>query len=139
MAALFGIWHKPSGLKAIATRVRFRAEILFRELSKMGIVMLSDPDNFFDTIAIDVTASDLSSADAVLAEFHKYGINLRKIEENIVGISCNEYTTIRDLAELIEIFAILKEVAPEDPDEPFLDSTFCDAENYRGMPESLAR
>ena len=86
----------------------------------MGIHILTDPDFFFDTIAIDTLASDLSSADNVLAEFHKFGINLRKIDESTVGISMNEYTTIKDLAELLEIFAILKEIAPEENDEPYL-------------------
>ena len=43
---------------------------------------MTDPDNFFDTIAIDTRASDLGSSDAILAEFHKFGINLRKIDEN---------------------------------------------------------
>ena len=97
------------------------------QLNKMGIEIITQEDNFFDTIAIDVAASDLSSADAVLAEFHKYGINLRKIDENTVGISINEYTTIKDLAELVEIFAILKEIAPEENDEPYLNADFCSA------------
>jgi len=105
----------------------------------MGIHILTDPDNFFDTIAIDTNASDLSSADNVLAEFHKFGINLRKIDDNKVGISMNESTTIKDLAEVLEIFAILKEIAPEENDEPYLAADFCDAENYRGMPEALKR
>lgn len=139
ISALYGIWHGPQGLKDISTRVRFRAELLTTQLNNMGIHILTDPENFFDTIAIDTHASDLSSADNVLAEFHKYGINLRKIDDNKVGISMNEYTTIKDLAEVLEIFAILKEIAPEENDEPYLAADFCDAENYRGMPEGLKR
>ena len=116
MSALYGIWHGPSGLTNIATRVRFRAELLVKQLQDMDIKIVTDTDNFFDTIAIDSSASDLSSSDNVLAEFHKFGINLRKIDENLVGISMNEYTTIKDLAELLEIFAIMKEIAPEEND-----------------------
>jgi len=139
MSALFGIWHGPNGLKDISTRVRFRTELLATELGKMGIKIVTDSDNFFDTLAIDTRASDLSSSDAVLAEFHKYGINLRKINEELVGISMNEYTTIGDLAEIIEIFAIQKELAPEEADEPYLDADFCNADSYRGMPADLVR
>ena len=51
----------------------------------------------------------------------------------------NEYTTIQDLAELLEIFAILKEIAPEELDEPYLEPNFHDASSYRGMPASLKR
>jgi len=32
MSVLFGIWHGPEGLKAIASRIRYRAEILMFEL-----------------------------------------------------------------------------------------------------------
>ena len=95
------------------------------QLRKMDIEIITEGENFFDTIAIDVAASDLGSADALLAEFHKYGINLRKIDGNTVGISMNESTTIKDLAEIIEIFAIVKEIAPDDSDEPYLDANFC--------------
>jgi len=105
----------------------------------MGVHVITDKDNFFDTIAIDVTESDLGSSDSVLAEFHKFGINLRKIDDITVGISMNEYTTIKDLAELLEIFAILLEVSPEEADEPYLEPSFCDAESYRGIPENLSR
>lgn len=105
----------------------------------MNIKIITDKDNFFDTLAIDTVASDLSSSDAVLAEFHKYGINLNKKSESIVSISMNEYSTIQDLAEIVEIFAILKEVAPEQPDEPYLDASFCDAKNFRNMPANLQR
>ena len=105
----------------------------------MGIEIVTDENNFFDTITLDCAASDLSSADNVLAEFHKFGINFRKIDDNLVSISINEYTLIKDVAEILEIFAILKEIAPEENDEPYLDTNFYDAENYRGMPASLAR
>ena len=139
MSALFGIWHGPTGLKDIATRIRFRTELLVTELNKMGVQIITHNDNFFDTVAIDVVASDLGSADALLAEFHKYGINLRKVDDTTVGISMNEYTTIKDLAELLEIFSILKEVSPEEDDEPYLSPDFCDADSYRGIPSSLSR
>mmetsp|Transcript_18784 Transcript_18784/g.23384 ORF Transcript_18784/g.23384 Transcript_18784/m.23384 type:complete len:147 (+) Transcript_18784:1404-1844(+) len=139
MSALYGIWHGPTGLKDIATRIRFRTELLATELNKMGVQVVTHEDNFFDTIALDVVASDLGSADAVLAEFHKFGINLRKIDDTTVGVSMNEYTTIKDLAELLEIFAILKEVSPEENDEPYLDQDFCDAESFRGIPAALSR
>lgn len=139
ISALFGIWHGPEGLRNIANRTRFRAELLRDHLEKMGVEIITDKHNFFDTIVIDALASDLSSSDAVLAEFHKYGINLRKVDENLVGISVSEYTTIKDLVELLEIFADLKEVAPEDNDEPFMDPHFCAGDNFKGMPEDLAR
>lgn len=70
--------------------------------------MVTHKDNRFDTVAIDVKASGFSSADYLLAEFHKYGINIRKIDDKYVSISFDEMSTLYDLDELIEIFCGLK-------------------------------
>jgi len=107
MSAFFGIWHGPTGLKQIATRVNFRTQVLADELKKMKIVLKSHNTNYFDTLAIDCEASGFSSADFLLAEFHKVGINLRKIDENTVGLSMNETVNIADTVDIIEQFATL--------------------------------
>lgn len=65
--------------------------------------------NFFDTVTIDCAASGFSSADFVLSEFHKQEMNLRKIDDNLISVTINETTTITDLADLIEIFAFLRD------------------------------
>jgi len=72
------------------------------------VVVVTHKDNRFDTVAIDVKASGFSSADYLLAEFHKYGINIRKIDDKYVSISFDEMSTLYDLDELIEIFCGLK-------------------------------
>jgi hypothetical protein len=41
------------------------------ELDKHGVVFITDRKAYFDTIAIDVKASGFTSADFLLAEFHK--------------------------------------------------------------------
>jgi len=69
MTALYGIWHRPEGLIKIAQRLRFRAEVLADELTKLGVKIVTDKDAFFDTIVIDCIASGFSSADWLLAEF----------------------------------------------------------------------
>lgn len=71
--------------------------------------MITHNTDHFDTVTVNVTESGFSSPDFVLAEFHKYGINLRKVDEHHVSISFNEVTSIVDLDELVEIFAELKE------------------------------
>jgi glycine cleavage system pyridoxal-binding protein P len=45
----------------------------------------------------------------LISEFHKNDINLRKVNDNLTGITINETTTIDDLADVIEIFAYIKE------------------------------
>ena len=78
------------------------------ELGEHGFVFATDENNYFDTIAIDVKASGMSSSDNILAEFHKNGINVRKIDDNHVSVSFDEMKTIYDLNELIQIFASIK-------------------------------
>ena len=72
-------WHGPAGLKKIAIKCRFMSQLLMEELAKFGIVFATDKKDYFDTVAIKVKESGFSSADFVLAQFHKHGINLRKI------------------------------------------------------------
>jgi glycine dehydrogenase len=95
-------------LKKQATRVRYFAELLSEELSKLGIQVVTHKDNHFDTIVLNAKKSGLSSTDSVLSEFHKYGINLRKVDDEHVGISFSETTTMIDFDELVEIFSDLK-------------------------------
>jgi glycine cleavage system pyridoxal-binding protein P len=75
----------------------------------MGVSVVTDKKNHFDTVVISCRDSEFSSSDFILAEFHKFGINLRKIDEDLVGISFNETTGLVDLDEVIEIFAELKD------------------------------
>jgi glycine dehydrogenase len=109
MTALYGIWHGPTGLKKMAERIRFYTQMLSTALAGMGIKVVTHKHDFFDTIVIDIKASGFTSADKVLADFHKYGINLRKVDDFHVGISLNETTVILKLATVVEIFALLLE------------------------------
>lgn len=56
------------------------SQLLMKELKPFGIKFATDKNNYFDTVAIKVSESGFSSADYVLAQFHKHGINLRKVD-----------------------------------------------------------
>jgi glycine dehydrogenase len=83
-----------------------------------------------------VKDSGFSSADYVLAEFHKYGINLRKIDDDHVSVAFNETTSIVDLDELIEIFADLK---GKKTSSGFLTEKFYEEKDYNELPAELKR
>lgn len=85
------------------------ADILITELKNLDIKIVTDSTNHFDTLILDAKASGFSSADFVVAEFHKYGMNLRAVDDTHVGISINETTNLVDLDEIIEVFADLKQ------------------------------
>jgi len=72
----------------------------------------------------------------LLAEFHKYGINLRKIDDELVQIAFNETTSIVDLDEMIEIFAELK---GKTTSSGFLSDKFYEDRQYKELPADLKR
>lgn len=113
MTALFGIWHRATGLTKIAQRLKFRAQVLMAALDDLGYSVITDSVNHFDTVAIDCKKSGFSGSDYLLREFQEHGINIARIDDNIVAISMNETTTIQDLTDLIEIFATLTDNSQE--------------------------
>jgi glycine dehydrogenase len=93
MSAFYAMWHGPRGLKDIALRVHAIASAF----AKSGAKVLNS--NYFDTLVIEV-----SDADAVLKKALSAGYNLRKIASNKVGVSFDETSTLKVLADLSEIF-----------------------------------
>ena len=108
MAAFYMQWHGANGLKKMAIKCRFMAQIFMEALEIIGIQFATDRQNYFDTVCINVKESGFSSPDFLQAQFHKYGINIRKVDGNHVSVSFDEITSLYDLDELIEIFYDLK-------------------------------
>ncbi len=92
MSAFYAMWHGPQGLIDIATRVGS----FTYALSTSGVKVISQ--NFFDTVVIEVKGSD-----AVLSKALAAGFNLRKIDNNRVGISLDESVTLETLKKLVEL------------------------------------
>ena len=101
VAGFYAVWHGPAGLRQIATQVHGRAVALGVGLSEAGLTLAYD--SFFDTVIVDV--SSVGGADAVLQRAVDAGFNLRKVDEDHVGISVGESTTDEDVAELLAVVA----------------------------------
>ncbi|WP_306151819.1 aminomethyl-transferring glycine dehydrogenase [Roseovarius sp. MMSF_3281] len=84
MASMYGVFHGPKGLKAIAQRIHRKTVRLAKGLEAAGFKV--DPKVFFDTITVDV--GPLQSA--VLKSAVDEGVNLRRVGERRVGISMDE-------------------------------------------------
>lgn len=97
MAAMFGCFHGPDGLKKIAERVLSMTAILANGLESAGHTILNK--TFFDTLTIGVT-----SADEVISDARAQGINLRKVDTTTVALSLDETVDERDLNVLLKIF-----------------------------------
>ncbi len=99
MAALFAVYHGPEGLRQIAARVHRLTVALALGLARLGHKLPNTV--YFDTLEVDLAPRP--AADVVkLAEAQR--INLRVIDAHRVGISLDETTTLRDLADLLQVF-----------------------------------
>mmetsp|Transcript_4194 Transcript_4194/g.8418 ORF Transcript_4194/g.8418 Transcript_4194/m.8418 type:complete len:976 (+) Transcript_4194:21-2948(+) len=101
MAAMYGIYHGPHGLKKIANRINSMSYILRDELLGLGYNVVTR--NPFDTLIVkDVDAFEL------VREFEDEGMNLRRIDRKTIGVSLDETTTPEDVANLVRCFARFK-------------------------------
>ena len=100
MASMYGVFHGPKGLRAIAERVHFSANRLSRALRAAGAVV--QPRAFFDTITVEVGVGQAGILAAARAE----GLNFRKIGHDRVGISVDETTDDRVLVRVLRAFGI---------------------------------
>ncbi|CAG8715684.1 10364_t:CDS:2, partial [Acaulospora colombiana] len=78
MAAMYGVYHGPEGVKAIANRVHNLTKILAAEIKHLGHRVITE--HFFDTLNIHVGNSEHIYKKALNAN-----INLRKVDETTIG------------------------------------------------------
>lgn len=101
MASMYGVYHGPDGLKAIATRVHSLTVSLAEGIAKCAPSAYKvKNDHYFDTICVEVPNSHTIASLAVAA-----GINIRIIDERHVGVSLDETTTEADVNALLAVFA----------------------------------
>jgi glycine dehydrogenase len=96
IAALYGCYHGPKGLVAIADRVHGLASV-FAEGAK-GLPGCSVPRaHFFDTVAVAVPSADKAVADALAL-----GANIRKLSDTSVSVSFDETSSVADVDLLLK-------------------------------------
>ncbi|MER5334382.1 aminomethyl-transferring glycine dehydrogenase [Micromonospora sp. NPDC002717] len=100
MAGMYAVYHGPDGLRAIAERTHFWAARLAGAL-RTGGVEVTDVA-FFDT----VTAVVPGRAAQVVAAAAQRGVNLRLVDADRVGISCDETTTHAHLDAVCDAFGV---------------------------------
>jgi glycine dehydrogenase len=93
MAGMYGVYHGPTGLKAIATRIHSLTQILVAGCQKLGLPVAQQ--NFFDTVTITVPNAEQVINNAVAHE-----INLRLIDAKTIGISLDETSAKQDVIDL---------------------------------------
>ena len=101
IAAAYTVYHGPQGLKAIAEKVHGLAVSLESSLKEIGFQQLNPL--YFDTLAIE--AGDKKNLIAELSE--QFQLNFR-YEDTKVFISLDETSDIRDIRDIVTIFAKAK-------------------------------
>ncbi len=98
MAAMYAVYHGPEGLKNIARRVAILAHALGQALQEAGYELAGKA--YFDTLV--VKTKDAANFRSTAEEA---GINFRYYPDGSVGISIDETTTQRDIADILAVFA----------------------------------
>ncbi len=97
MASMYGAYHGPAGLTAIAKRAHGLTAHLASALVARGYRIKHA--QFFDTVIV-VTGAD---TDALWSAARTRGITLRKLD-GALGIACDETTSLHDVTALLEVF-----------------------------------
>ncbi|GAB3510165.1 aminomethyl-transferring glycine dehydrogenase [Emticicia fontis] len=98
MAAAYGIYHGPQGLKNIAAKVHGLTRLFAESVEGLDYQLLTH--NYFDTVTLH---TEDSTALRAIAEGK--GVNFRYLDQGNVSISFDETKTLADVEELLSIFA----------------------------------
>ena len=98
IASFYITYHGRGGLRRIARRTHRYAEILAYGLGKIGVEV--ETRHFFDTFTVRVPGK----AEALLKSAADAGINLRLLDADRLGISCDEITDHQAIATLLTVF-----------------------------------
>lgn len=97
MAGMYAVYHGPKGLRYIANKVHTSATTLAQSLEVLGIDQINT--SYFDTLMVKADAVKVK----LIAEQKE--VNFLYIDDNTIGISLNEATSIKDLQTITAIFA----------------------------------
>ncbi|HFC04494.1 MAG TPA: glycine dehydrogenase (aminomethyl-transferring), partial [Rhizobiales bacterium] len=125
LAGFFAVYHGPRGLKKIAGRIHRFAEICATAISSYGYEVKTK--HFYDTITVYTPGR----AAAIVAKAREKKINLRFVDGDHVGISCDETTRRSEIEKLLTCF---KTTAMKDET---LDDI--DARSSESIPDNLTR
>jgi glycine dehydrogenase len=122
IASMYAVYHGPDGLKAIATRAHRMATVLAAGLCEGGVNVVHG--ELFDTVLAEVPGR----AAEIVAAARELGVNLRLVDEDHVGVACDETTTRRHLSLVWQAFGVTVS-----------DVDGLDADTADGIPPALRR
>ncbi len=112
MSGMYAVYHGADGLKKIARRIGMLTNLLDKSLKILNYNQ--NNSNYFDTLKIELNDENEKAKLKDLALKKK--VNFRYFDDNHVGISLNETTSEKDVDEIIEIFADLRNLKIDNGD-----------------------
>ena len=100
IAAFYGIYHGPDGLRRIATRVHTAAATLAAGVKALGHEVIAK--DFFDTVHVRLNGT---TAEKVHEAARAHRMNLRAFADGTISVSLDETVLPNDLQDLLECFA----------------------------------
>lgn len=97
IASMYAVYHGPEGLKRIAQRVHLLTSILAQGLTQHGLAPVNS--SWFDTLTLNTGAK----TSEIISAAEQRQINLRQIDASSIGISLDETTSSKDIADLWDI------------------------------------
>ncbi len=98
VASMYAVYHGPEGLRSIARRIHSRAAAIGSALERAGFTL--EHREYFDTVVVETPGQ----AAALVAEADARGILLRRVDDDRVGITCGETTTLVHLEAVLGAF-----------------------------------
>ncbi len=125
IAAFYGIFHGPDGIRTIAERAHRMAQIFAEGLRRLDFQIVHDA--FFDTVTVRVPGQ----AGRIAARAREARINLRLVDGDHLGVSFDETTKRANLEALWRVFATKA--------DRLLSIDEIDAAVAENIPENLRR
>ncbi|MQA82291.1 MAG: aminomethyl-transferring glycine dehydrogenase [Streptosporangiales bacterium] len=100
IASMYAVYHGPEGLRRIAQRVHRYAAVLAAGLADSGVEVVHE--HFFDTVLVRVPGG----AVAVVERARARGVNLRLVDDDHVGVACDEVTVSAHVETIWAAFGI---------------------------------
>jgi glycine dehydrogenase len=98
MASMYAVYHGPDGLKRIAQRIHLSAQVFAQDAAAAGFEV--ETTSFFDTVRV----STPGRARDIIANARESNINLHLVDENTVGVSFDEVSSVDGQLGLAEAF-----------------------------------
>src|SRR5260221_5196305 len=100
VAAMYAVYHGPTGLRRIAERVHAHNAALAAALKRLGFKIVHA--EFFDTLAVEVHTGALAK---IVEAARTKRINLRTLSPTRVGVAFDETVTTADVNDVVAAFA----------------------------------